>query len=294
MSSQKLTGNSSILIGTLEDLYINEITGPHAQFRDQTDNTSDLESSIAEYGLLHPITVTIEHDRIMIVTGYRRYTACKKLGWKKIPCHVIDVKDHKTAYELGLVENLQRHSLNPIEEANAFRNYVSELGWGGVSELSKKIGKSPSYISRRLGLLSLPKEIRVLISDSLLSPSCGDELSTIKNEETKKLLKIIVRDHPTVRTIRQLKSQTGNEWYSNYTPDKSGNHGKFFDKSIVSLKIAARRLGELIQDLEDQSWILSEILMQHRNLVRAQINILIRQKKKYERQVRYSGKSLGV
>jgi ParB family chromosome partitioning protein len=204
---------------------------------------------------------------------------------------VIDVKDHKTAYELGLVENLQRHSLNPIEEANAFRSYVSELGWGGISELSIKTGKSVSYISRRLALLDLPKEIQMLISDSLLSPSCGDELCAVKNEETKTLLNaVIIRDHPTVRTIRRIKSQINNEWYGYYTPTKSDNHGKFFDKSIVSLKIAAKRIGELIGDLEDQNWILSEILMQHRNILRTQINILINQKKKYERRVRYSSK----
>jgi len=59
-----------------------------------------------------------------------------------------------------LVENLQHETLDPIEEAQAFKRYVEEYGYGGVTELARRIGKSPSYVSRRIALLSLPDDVR--------------------------------------------------------------------------------------------------------------------------------------
>ena len=74
-------------------------------------------------------------------------------------CDIINVDD-KESYEVALAENLQQKSMNPIEEARAFQKYVHNFGWGAESDLAKKIGKSPEYISRRIKLLELPKDIQ--------------------------------------------------------------------------------------------------------------------------------------
>jgi ParB family transcriptional regulator, chromosome partitioning protein len=64
---------------------------------------------------------------------------------KKIPCHILELDD-KNAFEISLVENIHRKTLSPIEEAEAFKAYISDFGWGGMSDLATKIGKSKSYI----------------------------------------------------------------------------------------------------------------------------------------------------
>ena len=74
--------------------------------------------------------------------------ACEILRWRKIPCHIVELDD-KRAFEYSLVENIQRQTLSVIEEAEAFKVYVADFGWGGVSELARKIGKSPSLYHKK-------------------------------------------------------------------------------------------------------------------------------------------------
>jgi ParB family chromosome partitioning protein len=78
---------------------------------------------------------------------------------KKVSCYIVGLDD-KQAYEVSLIENIQRKSLNPIEEAKALRRYVDERGYGAVSELAARIGKSEPYVSKRLDLLDLPTHVQ--------------------------------------------------------------------------------------------------------------------------------------
>ena len=80
------------------------------------------------------------------------------MRWRKIPWHIVELDDKK-AFEYSLVENIQRQTLSVIEEAEAFKVYVADFGWGSVSELARKIGKSPSYITKRINLLDLPTDV---------------------------------------------------------------------------------------------------------------------------------------
>jgi ParB family transcriptional regulator, chromosome partitioning protein len=81
------------------------------------------------------------------------------LRLRKISSHLIDLTD-KEAYEVALVENVQHKTMNPIEEAVAFDQYVESSGWGGMSELAKRIGRSQEFVTRRIQLLRLPERIR--------------------------------------------------------------------------------------------------------------------------------------
>lgn len=98
----------------------------------RTDNgpMNGLMLSIEDKGLLEPIIVRPAGDGFEVVAGMRRFEACKKLGWRRIPAHVVELTDRE-AFEVSLLENIQRETLNPIEEARAFRNYVEEFGYGG-------------------------------------------------------------------------------------------------------------------------------------------------------------------
>lgn len=134
------------------------------------NNLNGLMRSILDKGLLQSVIVRIINDKncYEIVAGYRRCSACKKLGWKKIPCQLLDLSDIE-AFEISIVENVQRKTLNPIDEAKAFKKYVYDNGWGSVSKLASKLGKSFAYITKRIMLLDLPSDITKAIIINLIS-----------------------------------------------------------------------------------------------------------------------------
>ena len=101
----------------------------------------ELTSSIRQQGLLEPIVVRPLDDGFEVVAGNRRLDACKKAGMRKISCNILYLSD-KEAYEVSLIENVQHKTLDAIEEAEAFKSYVEEYGYGGESELASRIGKS--------------------------------------------------------------------------------------------------------------------------------------------------------
>jgi ParB family transcriptional regulator, chromosome partitioning protein len=135
----------------------------------------ELAASLSEQGLLHPIIVRPIQNGFEIVAGNRRYLAAKLLHWKYIPAKVRELSE-KEAFEIQLTENIQRKTLDPIEEAKAFKKYTFEFGWGGESELARKISRSGQYVSSRIQLLRLPREIIEEISDNTLKVSQALEM----------------------------------------------------------------------------------------------------------------------
>src|ERR1051325_4762957 len=147
------------------------------KFQKMNADTETLAASIHEHGLLQPILIRPLDNGFEIVAGHRRFQACRSLRWRFMPCKIREMSD-KQAFEIQLTENIQRKSMDPMEEAEAFRRYVMEFGWGGVSELAKKIGKSEEYVSHRLQLLKLPESIREQIAQNRLNVSQAIELTT--------------------------------------------------------------------------------------------------------------------
>ena len=149
--------SSSFLTGVIQDIDTSRIRPPEKLLR-STHGLEELTGSIKQKGLLQPILVRTKETYFEIVAGNRRYQSCKALGWKKVACHVVELDDRE-AFEISLVENVQRKTLSPLEEARAFKLYVSDYGWGGVSSLAEKIGKSASYVTKRIKLLDLPSDM---------------------------------------------------------------------------------------------------------------------------------------
>ena len=196
---------SPLMKGIVEEVEISELKLPNYTIHEKgTETVDELALSILQYGLLHPIVIRIRESHFEIISGIHRYLACKKLSWKKIPCHVIEVND-KDSFEISLVENIQRKNLNPIEEARAFKVYTTDSGWGGISALAQKISKSPSYVSKRLSLLDLPTEIVDDISKSEISSSVAEELIYVKNHAMRhEMATEIVNNDLTVKEVRKL------------------------------------------------------------------------------------------
>jgi ParB family transcriptional regulator, chromosome partitioning protein len=284
---------SGILCGMIEDIDICNLETSPAYYPSIHSRINDLSRSILEKGLLHPLVVRqVKTDgQYQIIAGNRRYAACKALGWRKIPCHIIEVDNDREAFEISLIENIQRRTLNPIEEAHAFKAYVSDFGWGGVSDLANKIGKSPSYVDRRLQLLKLPLDVLEKIDCSLLNIAAAEELIPIHNESKQsKLGDLISRKRLSIKNVRTLIREHEDSIYDNdlnenitQMPkdiselDKKAR--KSLDKSMIVFKIAMNKMTDIMQTMED-NWIIYEILAQHRNILNTQIDLLIKQKKK--------------
>jgi len=275
-----------LIAGIIEDVDIYKIRQPPEYYRSTSSNLSDLATSIRQKGLLQPVIVrTKQEGYFEMVAGNRRLQACKSLGWRKIICHIVELDD-KQAFEISLIENIHRKSLNPIEEAYAFRSYVKDLGWGGISDLASKIGKSVSYVDKRLKLLDLPPEIIEGISNSTISTSVAEELSFIDGASKQiEFAKIASKEKISSRQARVLAKEFKD--FSDFDQDPSivtiadiyGRAQRSFDKSITALKIAMNKLATIIEQTEDD-WIVYETLMQHKAMLSAQIDLLIREKKK--------------
>ncbi len=124
------------------------------------ENLNDLANSIKERGVIQPIIVrksNTENSKYEIIAGERRWLAAQKAGLHDIPVVVTDADDLKSL-EFAIVENVQRHDLNPLEEAQGYKRLINEFSYD-QEKVSKFIGKSRSYISNSLRLLSLPKEV---------------------------------------------------------------------------------------------------------------------------------------
>lgn len=283
---------SNELNGSLEDLNISDIISPTNQLRSTMNNLGELAESIKKIGLLQPIIVrTNSSENFEIVAGNRRLNACKKLGRRRIPCHIVELDDKK-AFEVSIIENVQRNTLNPIDEGLAFKKYVNDFGWGGVSELSQKLSKSTSYICKRMKLLELPKDVVDQISKSGINVSIVEELLPITDKNTQsKLTELILDRQLSSRMVRKIvKGMTTKMMdkdsichFSNR--DLSDIIQNLFDKAIIVLRISIKKLATIIENVEDK-WILYEILMQVKHLLHNQIDLLIKEKKKYKKHSR--------
>src|SRR5215212_5326483 len=252
--------------GIVDNLPIPIIRASKNHLRADIGSNNELLQSIQQRGLLQPILVRTTNDESFeVVAGNRRLQACKVLRWRKIPCHIVELND-KEAFEISIVENIQRRSLNPVEEAQAFKTYVSDFGWGGVSELAMKIGKSPSYVTKRIKLLELPREVLDSIVELTLNATVAEELFSIKDKDKQsELAKMIRKRHLSSRRVRAILKDLGstdkdegkdsvliNEAFAySADTDQSVRARKAIEKSIVVMKLALSRLGEIIEDVED-------------------------------------------
>jgi ParB family chromosome partitioning protein len=275
-------------LGLIEDIEIGKIKQSLPSYRFIHIEIDELVRSINKKGLLQPIIVRSKGEYYEIVAGNRRYKACTALGWRKIVCHIAELDD-KEAFEVSLIENIQRKNLEPIEQAHAFKNYVLAFGWGGISELSAKIGKSVSYIDKIIRLLDLPADILDSISKFEINRSTAEELLSIRdNHRQSKLAKIIREKRLSSRQVRELvkdhKEGSIYDFDEKWTfrkkfVDIDRNTQKSFDKSIVALRVAMNTLSTIMEYIED-NWIVYETLMQHKNMLHTQIDLLIKEKRK--------------
>ena len=146
----------------------------------------ELADSIKEHGAFQPIIIKKSIKGYEIIAGERRVKASKLAGLDEIPAIVRDFSDEEMM-EIALLENLQRENLNPMEESRAYKKLIETLNIT-QEELSKKLGKSRSYITNMIGLQNLPSSIQTMISDNKMSMGHARVLSKLENEDQQKEL----------------------------------------------------------------------------------------------------------
>jgi len=147
-------------------------------------NLEDLTKSIKERGIIQPIIVRHSPEdkkKFEIIAGERRWIAAQKVGLTEVPVVITEADDLKSL-EFAIVENVQRHDLNPLEEAKGYKRLIDEFKYD-QDKVSKFIGKSRSYISNCLRLLSLPTTIIKMIEERLITSGHAKILVGLQNAE---------------------------------------------------------------------------------------------------------------
>jgi ParB family transcriptional regulator, chromosome partitioning protein len=146
------------------------------------DNLNDLTNSIKERGILQPIIVRKSNDdksKYEIIAGERRWLAAQRVGLHNVPVVITEADDLKSL-EFAIVENVQRHDLNPLEEAQGYRRLIDEFSYD-QEKVSKFIGKSRSHITNSLRLLTLPSEVIKFIETQKLTAGHAKILVGLEN-----------------------------------------------------------------------------------------------------------------
>ncbi len=180
------------------------------------DNLNDLTNSIRERGMIQPIIVRKSNNdksKFEIIAGERRWLAAQKAGLHNVPVVITEADDLKSL-EFALVENIQRHDLNPLEEAQGYKRLIDEFSYD-QEKVSKFIGKSRSHITNSLRILTLPNDVIKLIEDKKLTAGHAkilvglDNSSFVANKIIEKKLSVRQTEN-FVRILKKKKPKPDN------------------------------------------------------------------------------------
>ena len=190
-----LSNNSSYL--PIEHLVPN-LNQPRKDF--STDELNSLASSIEETGIIQPILVRKNNDTYEIVAGERRWRAAQIAKIHEVPVLIKELTDEEVV-KISIIENIQRVDLNPIEEANSYKQLIQDFGYT-QEKVSASLGKSRSYIANSLRLLSLPESIIIFLKEGKLTSGHARALVGVKNSEF--LARKIIEESLSVRDIENI------------------------------------------------------------------------------------------
>lgn len=168
------------------------------------ESLQDLADSIRTHGVIQPLTVRrLASGYYQIIAGERRWRAAKLAGLTEIPAVIIEADDRKVM-ELGLIENLQREDLNPVEEANGYKVLMDQYGLT-QEEVAQRVGKSRPAVANALRLLALPDPVHQLLEEGKLSAGHARAiLAAPTGELQKKLAQKVIAEDLSVRQTEAL------------------------------------------------------------------------------------------
>ena len=170
---------------------------------------AELTESIKEHGVIQPLIVRKNGVKYEIVAGERRWRAAKTAKLKTVPVIVREYDNAKMA-EIALVENIQRHDLNAIEEAEGIKRLMNEFGFN-QEQAAKKIGRSRTAVTNILRLLNLPAAVREAVSRETLTMGQVRPLLSLENaQEQEKLARIIAEQGLSARAVEEIVKKIKN------------------------------------------------------------------------------------
>ena len=180
---------------------------PRKKFEE--DGLLELADSIKQFGILQPLLVRQRNDYYEIIAGERRWRAAKIAGIKEVPV-IIKKYSEQEIIEIGLIENIQRENLNPIEEAMAFKRLLEEFNLK-QDEVAERVSKSRTAVTNSMRLLKLNEKVQQMIIDDMISTGHARALLAIDNKEQQYILankifdeKLSVRE--TEKLIKDIKN----------------------------------------------------------------------------------------
>ena len=169
---------------TVSRLNVREIEPNPAQPRRDFDQVSlaELAESIRQNGVISPIAVRRSENGYQIVAGERRWRACRLAGLDQIPALIVEADD-QLAFEMAMIENLQREDLNPMEEAEGYRELMERFG-ATQESIAERVGKSRPAVANALRLLTLPEQLVDLVRSGKLSQGHARTLLGLSDRQT--------------------------------------------------------------------------------------------------------------
>ena len=204
---ESLIGEATAEVGAAPEqtLPIGKIVNNPNQPRKNFDKAAleELADSIKQNGVIQPIIVRKKGVKYEIVAGERRYQAAKMAGLKEMPVVIREVSDAEV-FQLALIENLQRADLNPIEEAQGYKQLIDANGLT-QEQLGKVVSKSRSAITNTLRLLDLPEEVQDMMAAGTLSAGHARAILSVPTKDGRiKLAKKVVDERLSVRQTETL------------------------------------------------------------------------------------------
>ena len=198
--------NADKVVGNIVELDINAIEinpfQPRTNFNEETLN--ELATSIKELGVIQPITVRkLDFNKYQLISGERRLRASKIVGLETVPAYIRIANDQESL-EMALVENIQRHDLDPIEIALSYQRLIDEINLT-QEQMSERVGKKRSTIANYLRLLKLDPIIQTGIRDGFISMGHGRALINVEDNEVQSdIYHKIVTENLSVRDTEAL------------------------------------------------------------------------------------------
>lgn len=208
-SDESIRGDNFVI-----EVDVNQIVAnphqPRAQFDDE--KLENLAQSIKMHGIIQPLIVSKKGNLYELIAGERRFQASKIVGLKKVPVIVRDVSELQKL-ELAIIENVQRHDLNAIEEGRAYQKLRDEFQMN-QEEIAVKMGKSRSLVTNKIRLLSLPIEIQKGLIEGKITEGHAKAILSLDNPEKQRALyELILKSNLTVRQVEEKTKEVSVKSY---------------------------------------------------------------------------------
>lgn len=169
----------------------------------EEDALLELADSIKQFGVLQPLLVRKQKDYYEIIAGERRWRAAKMAGMKEVPVIVKEFTEQEIV-EIGLIENIQRENLNPIEEAMAYKRLMEEFGLK-QDEIAERVSKSRTAVTNSMRLLKLDERVQQMIIEDMISTGHARALLAIEDRDQQyELANMIFDEKLSVRDVEKL------------------------------------------------------------------------------------------